>query len=191
MEIGGDLAGDAARRAAVAVVEEWDAHRADFALGRKVDELRAAVGVVKKGDEPPLWDVDPERHFGRQAGKLLATVTRQADGTWQMVTADGRNWPAFRSAEAARRAFEEGRPASPNHAGAAPGVWERAGPFRYLFRVDGRTVGVVEMYRTGSFFWDSWVDGKLLKASRRIRDAMRCVESYTLSQPSHDKAVGK
>ena len=118
MGIGGDLAANAAEQdgwrrlkaTAVAVLDEWDAMQFTMFLKQKMEDLRAAVLALA----PPVpmsatvWDIDPKKHFARVGGKVMATVTEQADGTWVMET-DGRTWPAFRSAEAARRAFDNHR----------------------------------------------------------------------------------
>jgi hypothetical protein len=97
------------RRAAAAVVDEWDAYRADMFLSARIEALRTALRgeVAAQPTGTPVWDIDPHTQFCRVGGKLVARVTERPDGTWEVDTGDQRRWPLYRSSEAARRAFED------------------------------------------------------------------------------------
>lgn len=136
------------KAAAVAVVDEYDGMRDQMFLGQKVDGLRAVLLELAPAPMRPttVWDIDPRKHFGRVAGKVVATITEQDDGTWEMTTDDGRTWPKFRTPEQARLAFDS---------------------------VPARKSGWEWVYQPLTRVWDLRVDGKLagtvdlVSASRR------------------------
>lgn len=125
------------KAAAVAVVDEYDGMRDQMFLGQKVDALRAVLLEMAPAPVRPatVWDVDPRKHFGRVGGKVAATITEVADGTWEMTTDDGRTWPKFRTPEQARKAFEQPVPARVRK-------WEfQGGPIAWDLYADGKIVG--------------------------------------------------
>lgn len=95
--------------AACAVVEEYQVYADNMLLSSKMRALRDAIRGTADTTPAVLWDVDPKTAFARVGGKLVATVTEQEDGTWVLLSDDGRRWHPFRSLDAARRAFEESR----------------------------------------------------------------------------------
>lgn len=124
------------KAAAVAVVDEYDGMRDQMFLGQKVDSLRAVLLELAPATVRPttVWDIDPRKHFGRVAGKVVATITEQDDGTWEMVTDDGRTWPKFRTPEQARLAFDS--------VPARKSGWEfRRRGHLWDLHVDGKNVG--------------------------------------------------
>lgn len=112
-----DLAAEAAtvdeldrlRRIEVAAAAVVEAHLAPYSAHLIDEQVRHLQHALRKPSETPpiLWDIDLKIAFARIGGKLVVTVKEQADGTWVMLTDDGRRWHPFRSLDAARRAFEE------------------------------------------------------------------------------------
>lgn len=117
MGMGRDLAAEAAtvdeldrlRRIEVAAAAVVEAHLAPYSAYLIDEQVRHLQHALRKPSETPpiLWDIDLKIAFARIGGKLVATVKEQADGTWVMLTDDGRRWHPFRSLDAACRAFEE------------------------------------------------------------------------------------
>lgn len=140
------------KAAAVAALAEYDAMRDQMFLRAKMDDLRAALLAMAPPVPTPatVWDIDPKKHFARVGGKVEATVTEQADGTWVMET-DGRTWPTFRSAEVARKAFDDHRLAESRLA------------------TKQTRAGTGWEWKAGPTSWDLWWDEHLLGGITRGR----------------------
>lgn len=99
----------AVKVAAVEVVDEWMSQGGQLLLAQKMEALQLALSNTQPDlvRPPVVWDVDPRKHFGRLAGKLVATITEEQPGSWSVVTDTNRVWPKYRTAEAAQRAVEQ------------------------------------------------------------------------------------
>lgn len=160
------------KEAAVAVLSVYDGGGERGDLTESINDMRAAViGLAPPPVRPtPVWDIDPEKHFCRMGGKLVAEVEQTGPTSWVVRSGDG-DTQTFVTAESARKYVERRLNQADAHDNRTStvvpneqGSWLRL-KHKSVLSVNGHTVGLAIETARG---WDIF---RLVEQfTRRIND---------------------